>query len=34
MRIELGRGDLLPDPAKNRRGKSIWRDRRKIFGHT
>src|SRR5262245_42692123 len=24
FRIELGRGDLLPDPTKNRRGKSIW----------
>jgi hypothetical protein len=24
FRIELGLGDLLPDPAKNRRGKSIW----------
>jgi len=33
MRIKLDRGDLLPDPTKNRRGKSIWRNRRRIFGH-
>jgi hypothetical protein len=33
MRIKLKRGDLLPNPAKNRRGKSIWCDRRRNLGH-